>query len=275
MAQNKIAKLRGTLLRFVTKAGKRRLLFSMYENAKEMKAFSGIMSAGMLEQIQEIATSEFIKNVLKDLAKLSQTEQDKILRSIKAKWKPASKFIDEQKVFEFVVWAGEKGGTFAKDRLGIADDFSLGNERIRGKLEKRTNWLLESIDDGSMESLKNTIIEGIDKDMTPYEMRNLIVDRFSEDIAPYRAEMITRTEFANAATLVSQETYKKNGIEKWEWVFEGGDCDICAPNDGEQMELGEEFSSGDERPPAHPNCRCDVIPVVPSDFDISDAWLGE
>ena len=31
---------------------------------------------------------------------------------------------------------------------------------------------------------------------------------------------------------------------------------ICAPMDGEEIDEGGTFSSGDDGPPAHPRCRC-------------------
>jgi hypothetical protein len=33
-------------------------------------------------------------------------------------------------------------------------------------------------------------------------------------------------------------------------------CDICGPMEGEEVASDESFSSGDDAPPAHVNCRC-------------------
>ena len=52
-------------------------------------------------------------------------------------------------------------------------------------------------------------------------------------------------------------------------------CDECVAN-AEQGAIGleDEFLSGDDAPPAHPNCRCDVLPVLieegPSDDTDTD-----
>jgi hypothetical protein len=43
-------------------------------------------------------------------------------------------------------------------------------------------------------------------------------------------------------------------------------CKICAQNANQIVNIGQQFPSGDQRPPAHPNCRCALAPVIPG-FD--------
>jgi len=49
----------------------------------------------------------------------------------------------------------------------------------------------------------------------------------------------------------------------------GSACEKCAANDGQIVELGASFNSGNSQPPAHPHCRCNLRPVVPDYEDIS------
>ena len=54
-------------------------------------------------------------------------------------------------------------------------------------------------------------------------------------------------------------------MEKVQWITtsdERVDEEICAPADGEIVGLNEEFSTGTKQGPAHPNCRCDTVPIV-------------
>jgi hypothetical protein len=56
--------------------------------------------------------------------------------------------------------------------------------------------------------------------------------------------------------------YKDAGLEKQEWAV-SDPCDICAKNDGAVVPIGTSFPSGDTQPPAHPHCRCVLLPVIP------------
>lgn len=82
----------------------------------------------------------------------------------------------------------------------------------------------------------------------------------------WRAEMIARTEVAFAQANGNLEVWKKTGVVKSAQWFLSEDhddslgCD-CEDNDGEIVPIGENFPSGDECPPAHPNCWCVIIAV--------------
>lgn len=82
---------------------------------------------------------------------------------------------------------------------------------------------------------------------------------------PARALTIAITEQNRAMSLASMENYAKYGVEKIEWSG-ANPCDICAPNEGQVVETGQEFNSGDTEPPVHPNCRCAVLPVIDEAF---------
>jgi hypothetical protein len=60
------------------------------------------------------------------------------------------------------------------------------------------------------------------------------------------------------------DTYKEQGIEKKEWeISDAETCDDCeANNEDGEIGVDESFSSGDDAPPLHPNCRC-FLQAVP------------
>jgi SPP1 gp7 family putative phage head morphogenesis protein len=82
---------------------------------------------------------------------------------------------------------------------------------------------------------------------------------------PARALTIAITEQNRAMSLASMENYANYGVEKVEWSG-ANPCDICAPNEGQVVETGQEFNSGDTEPPVHPNCRCAILPVIDEAF---------
>jgi HK97 family phage portal protein len=86
-----------------------------------------------------------------------------------------------------------------------------------------------------------------------------------DEASDYRAEMIGRTETATAYSMASVETYKENGIDQKEWITAGDDkvSDECQENQAwGAIGIDDQFPSGDDSPPAHPNCRCAVLPVI-------------
>jgi hypothetical protein len=72
--------------------------------------------------------------------------------------------------------------------------------------------------------------------------------------------IVARTETARALVQANIDKYRAENVQSLEWLV-GDPCDICAENDGVIVAIGDEFPSGDEYPPAHPNCVCDVAPV--------------
>lgn len=276
MDHTRLSKLQGSLERFLHKAKRKSIVFDNIESKKQYKDFYKLVKRGVTKQADEIVTEDLLNKLLADIGKFSDADQAKVATALKKAWKPMSKYVDYDKTLGYLLWSGEQGGTAASKMIGATGKFRLQNSKITAKLGERSTWLLDSMDDSQLTSLRVAVVEGIQKDLTVHELRNSIHAKFEDEISQYRAEMVTRTEFANAATLVSKESYKKNGVERWQWSQPAGEeDDICTDNDGEVRDIGDEFPSGDDRPPAHPNCKCDVIPVLPDDFDASDAWLGE
>jgi len=77
-----------------------------------------------------------------------------------------------------------------------------------------------------------------------------------------RALTIAITEQNRAMSFSTIERYKDAGLAKMEWAV-SDPCDICAKNDGQVITIGQTFASGDAQPPAHPHCRCVLLPVIP------------
>lgn len=79
-----------------------------------------------------------------------------------------------------------------------------------------------------------------------------------------RAVRIARTEIINSSAAGNLAGYEKSGVV-WgkEWLVGAGACPVCLANAAEgPIPLGRPFLSGDQRPGAHPNCRCAVAPIL-------------
>lgn len=75
--------------------------------------------------------------------------------------------------------------------------------------------------------------------------------------------MIARTEPTFAESAGSLLGYAESGaVDGKGWSVEDP-CEVCQGNaDDDIIPLDEEFSSGDQAPPAHPNCKCAVYAAV-------------
>lgn len=88
--------------------------------------------------------------------------------------------------------------------------------------------------------------------------------------SPERADMISRTEIANVNSDAAMETYQEAqaaGVRlKKSWILGQNPCETCQGNADEgPIPLEQDFSSGDDTSPAHPNCECAVIAEVEED----------
>jgi hypothetical protein len=85
---------------------------------------------------------------------------------------------------------------------------------------------------------------------------------------PARALSIAITEQNRAISFATVERYKQGGLQQMEWEV-SDPCKICAQNTNQVVNIGSAFASGDTQPPAHPHCRCVLLPVIP-DFGATD-----
>jgi len=92
--------------------------------------------------------------------------------------------------------------------------------------------------------------------------------RYQTSVHRYRANTIARTETMRAASEGRMQAWNQGLTQGFisplwekEWVAEASACQICLPLNGKRVPVKGSFSVGE--PPAHPNCRCDVILVPP------------
>lgn len=88
------------------------------------------------------------------------------------------------------------------------------------------------------------------------------------DMSVKRAATIAATEMNDAISHATLEKLSDLGIEYKKWMAVADPCDICQENEDDgAIPVDDNFSSGDDAPPAHPNCRCAVVGARPPEED--------
>lgn len=82
---------------------------------------------------------------------------------------------------------------------------------------------------------------------------------------PLRALTIANTEMNRAMSAASVENYKEFGVDGKEWLAFDTDDDCADNSDQGVIPVDADFGSGDDAPPAHPNCRCAILPAFLDD----------
>jgi len=124
----------------------------------------------------------------------------------------------------------------------------LNTDLIKGCTEAMKTAIQRSCSQG--------ILNGWGMNKIAYSIKNNI--NGNSNMGIIRAKTIARTEIINAYNTAAEKRYKEAGLSEteilWSTSFDERTCDICAGYDG--MTLAQ---TG-ERPPAHPNCRCALVP---------------
>lgn len=157
------------------------------------------------------------------------------------------------------------------------NNFNVSNTQYIGALKSSTNYLLQksSLDDVTRKTMIDTIAKGKALGLTNDEVADLLMSDEYLDIADWRADMIARTETANAMMDGQLASMQENGVKTKAWVVAGPGCTICDPNEDDGfIDIDSDFSSGDDSPPAHPNCEC-YLDSGMIDLESIDIWGGE
>ena len=125
-----------------------------------------------------------------------------------------------------------------------------------------------SIAQTSRDAVQAKVSKAFEDHLTPSQLSQSISEDSSFE--PRRALMIARTETAAAQSVGAVSYYKEAGVDQKEWSDQDG-CDICQANAAQgPIAIDDAFESGDMYAPAHPNCRCVVLPVAKSTGIIND-----
>lgn len=86
----------------------------------------------------------------------------------------------------------------------------------------------------------------------------------------YCMERLMRTELARVQTEAQKQSFMRNGFEEYEFIVNGGCCEICEGLKGKHFKVAK-MMPGENAPPMHPHCRCST--AAWSDRKEYDEWL--
>jgi SPP1 gp7 family putative phage head morphogenesis protein len=155
-------------------------------------------------------------------------------------------------------------GQEALKLVGSKDVYIPGQLRdvVAANVAKFTKSMLDT----DRQKMIDILTNGLEQGRSIPDIRDAIQADFN-DIEKTQAQLITRTEVARVTSQSSLDAWEQSGlVEGKQWVvIQGGD--ECDAYDGEIESLSgnfysdtSEFADGD--PPIHPNCKCQLIPII-------------
>jgi SPP1 gp7 family putative phage head morphogenesis protein len=118
-----------------------------------------------------------------------------------------------------------------------------------------------TINEATREMIRADVVQAMEEGMSNDDLEKVLQDHFA--FSAQRAETIARTETAVADTNGNKVLYRESGqVQEKQWIVGADCCDECAELNDEVVDLEDMFSDGSDVPPAHPNCRCDFLPLL-------------
>lgn len=284
----KINRIHGELNHFIAKASKRN---EPLESFRDTEAFTQFNS-GVERAIQKQAA--WVAKHLKDSPgiELEATDEniDMIVQDAGA-WlnnnmPRLDTYISQNRIYSYLsaafVWSVEAqymryGFNIQKDVKGTYVNFKLTNQYYIATLKAAADVLLHrsTADETTRSRLASIIREYKLSGVTIDELASVINEKFAE-ISSVRAFMIANTETNNAMSIAQKAFMAENGVKTKKWIPAGpSTCDVCEGNaDDGEIPIDDPFSSGDDRPAAHPNCEC-YLEAGEIDLESIDIWTGQ
>lgn len=178
------------------------------------------------------------------------------------------------------------GGRSGYADLGVRGAFDVTNPEVQTWLREYVFKFAEKVSATTSDQLREALTEALNTGETIPQIAARVQDIFGDQATAYRAEMIARTESSRAQNHGSIEAYKQSGlVDGLEWTAFDGCCEFCDAMDGMIVAIGTTFfDEGDtltlsdeegtatdsmtftyediDCPPAHPDCRCTLSPVL-------------
>ena len=107
------------------------------------------------------------------------------------------------------------------------------------------------------ETLNQELIHCVVSGKKTSDLKKLLQDRF--DVSYNRANTLARTELAHIQTEAAKQRYKDYGLDEVEiWADpDERTCEVCGKLHKKKYPVGALVPI-----PAHPNCRCCIIPII-------------
>lgn len=155
--------------------------------------------------------------------------------------------------------ANESAALYAKERSAEM----VGMKWVAGKLVDNPDarW---AITDATRDGIREAVAASFEGSLTDEDLANKIQADYT--FSAKRATMIARTETLKADVNGNLLGWRASGqVDRKEWQTADDDLvsEDCMENQNAGvLKIDDLFPSGDVAPPAHPNCRCDLLPVL-------------
>jgi len=123
----------------------------------------------------------------------------------------------------------------------------------------RARVTIKDLDQTGYDRVGTALADSIEQGLSDTRAAKLINDAIGN---PARALSIAITETNRAMSQGAISRYQAAKLEQMEWST-SDPCPQCAMNSGQIIDIGGTFNSGANMPPAHPHCRCALLPVIP------------
>lgn len=151
----------------------------------------------------------------------------------------------------------------ASATLDVSIGFDIENENVKLILDQLAQRMT-GVSETTKEFVRELVKQAAERGWSPQQ---LAAEIFANGVASTRARamVIARTEAAAAYTKGSLLAYANSGVVKkveWDATLDDRTSEVCQGLHGKRVPLGELFPGGYDGPPAHPNCRSAVLPIV-------------
>jgi len=146
--------------------------------------------------------------------------------------------------------------------LSLVPSWELRNQSVIDWVRNEHWFSSQSLLEGMAETERNRIrsmLSGFATEQITQEQLAESIMGASGIYGPNRAQLIARTEVTHMFAQGNRTAFAARGVERVTWRTKADElvCPICGPLDGQQFPV-----DGSEVPPAHPGCRCWVVPHV-------------
>jgi SPP1 gp7 family putative phage head morphogenesis protein len=153
---------------------------------------------------------------------------------------------------DYIDWDNWKPGDAATATL-------LRPPKAFQELLGRARVTIKDLDQTGYDRVGTALADSIAQGLSDTRAARLINDAIGN---PARALSIAITETNRAMSFGAISRYQAANLEQMEWAV-SDPCPECAINSGAVVNIGSTFPSGANQPPAHPHCRCVLLPVIP------------
>jgi hypothetical protein len=146
----------------------------------------------------------------------------------------------------------------ADDDTPVTDYPGMTADQAASYAAQKVDSLITGLDQTSLDSIADAVSTGITDRLGVPGTAGLI-KAATDGMSTYRAEMIASTEMNDAMSQAFLKKLVRNAVEYKQWILGANPCEDCIENaEASPIPVDEDFPSGDDAPPAHPNCVCAV-----------------